>query len=331
MKNHAVAAALLLVACKQASPEAVKPEPVQPAEKPASGWASDQDELTLVNLYDSFGEANEELTQDFGFSTIVRYRGKTILFDSGTSADVFAKNLAAMGISPREIDYAVASHNHHDHIAGFDYLLRENPNVKLFLPNDFNGIGAPMGFSLAGPEPEAGKKLPAEQCYFNCEKTQIVIESSGRFWGANVTYVKEPTEILEGLRIVPTSSALLGTFMRYPPHQDEPKLVGMPELSVSIETEKGDVVLVGCSHASVEVIVEAVKAAGREIHLVVGGYHLLPYSREAIEKTARRLRDELGVEAVAPAHCTGHVAFEVFRAVYGAGYRFFGLGTKLVV
>jgi 7,8-dihydropterin-6-yl-methyl-4-(beta-D-ribofuranosyl)aminobenzene 5'-phosphate synthase len=35
------------------------------------------------------------------------------------------------------------------------------------------------------------------------------------------------------------------------------------------------------------------------------------------------------VEAVAPAHCTGHLAFSIFHKVFGDQYRFFGLGETL--
>ena len=44
---------------------------------------------------------------------------------------------------------------------------------------------------------------------------------------------------------------------------------------------------------------------------------------------AKRMHDEYGVEAVAPAHCTGQLAFSVFRKVFGDQYRFFGLGETL--
>lgn len=37
----------------------------------------------IINLYDAFGPEREVLTHDFGFSALVGYSGKTILFDSG--------------------------------------------------------------------------------------------------------------------------------------------------------------------------------------------------------------------------------------------------------
>ena len=106
----------------------------------------------------------------------------------------------------------------------------------------------------------------------------------------------------------------------------------MPELSLSVETAGGDVLVVGCSHASVEVIVkEARERLGRPIRLLAGGYHLLPYDGDYISALSRRLREEHDVAQVAPAHCTGHLAFKLMRDAYGEDYRFFGLGQRIAL
>ena len=65
----------------------------------------------------------------------------------------------------------------------------------------------------------------------------------------------------------------------------------------------------------------------RPIGLVFGGYHMLPYSADGIRNVAERMKGELGVAEVAPAHCSGHAAFAVFREVFGDRYHLAGLGT----
>jgi metal-dependent hydrolase (beta-lactamase superfamily II) len=57
-------------------------------------------EGTITNLYDAFGK-NDSLTQDFGFSCILKYGGKTILFDAGSNADIFKDNVEKPGIDLR--------------------------------------------------------------------------------------------------------------------------------------------------------------------------------------------------------------------------------------
>ncbi len=287
-------------------------------------------EVEILNVYDAFGSA-KGTKQHFGFSAVVRHGDLTILFDSGADADVFASNLKALGVDPKEIDIAVASHNHADHSSGFDHLLEVNPDVRLYLPHDF-ALGAPLKFSLAGTDRAVVADLPPEHVYYGGDFETRTLTTSGRFRGANVEFVREGKEIAPGVHLVPTKSELLGTFSRYPPNEKDPSLGPMPELSLSVETDSGDVLLVGCSHASVEVIVkDARERFGRPIRLLAGGYHLLPYDAEYISALTRRLREEHAVAQVAPAHCTGHLAFKLLREAYGDDYRFFGLGQKIAL
>ncbi len=287
-------------------------------------------EITLLNLYDAFGKPAEGLTQDFGFSALVRYKGKTILFDSGTDAGIFERNLRALGVKPQEIDVAIASHAHPDHISGFDYLLKVNPRVKLYLPSDF-ALGAPLEIPLAGPEPQVGQSLPEEQRYLGGKhQGTFTLTSSGRFLGANVEWVNKTRQVEEGITLVLTRAELMGTFSRYPPHEQQPQMVGMPELSLSLRTKEGEVVLVGCSHSGLEPILRATReAVGRPLKLVAGGFHLLLYARPYLEGWVKRVHDEYGVQQVAPAHCTGHLGVSLLRKKYNERYRFFGLGSKI--
>ena len=290
----------------------------------------------VINLYDAFGVAQPGLTQDFGFSALVRYEGKTILFDAGTNADILARNCKALGIDLGEVDIAVASHSHFDHIGGFDYLLEVNPDVKIYFPND-PFWGAPLPFDATGQEPEAAADLPEEQRYFGGAETKFTFRQSGRFWKADVEYVDASREIIPGVHLITTSSPFMGYFSSYPnmdiaggASSEEIKKLELPELSLSLETSDGEVLLVGCSHSLVVRIVEETRAVlGRDLALVLGGYHLLPYGSEEVSKMALRMRDELGVAAVAPAHCTGHVGFKVFRELFGDDYHLAGLGSVI--
>jgi 7,8-dihydropterin-6-yl-methyl-4-(beta-D-ribofuranosyl)aminobenzene 5'-phosphate synthase len=292
----------------------------------------------VINLYDAFGEPKKGTKQNFGFSALIKYDGKTILFDSGTNADILEKNAKALGVDLSKVDFAVASHAHSDHTGGFDYLVRMNPKVKIYFPADFFGAGGPLTFDVAGKEPKAAKKLPKKQRYFGGKTTKAKLHGTGRFY-KQVEYVKESRELSPGIHLVATTSPNMGYFTSYPgvdlegnpvEERGDPKLIGLPELSLSLETKDGALLFVGCSHSTVEVIVkEAKRVTKGDIRLLAGGYHLLPYDRETIDGIAKRLKGRLGVKTIAPAHCTGHLAFEILRAAYGEDYRFFGLGSRL--
>ena len=92
------------------------------------------------------------------------------------------------------------------------------------------------------------------------------------------------------------------------------------------------VLVVGCSHPTIEKIVEATTAATKKpVHLVIGGTHLLPAKDEEIQRIASALRDTWKVAWIAPVHCTGEPAFVVLKETFGDRYLYAGLGTVLAL
>ena len=80
------------------------------------------------------------------------------------------------------------------------------------------------------------------------------IHPSGRFWKANAEYVDSTVVVAPGVTLISTSSPFMGTFSRYPnlgftgePQSSEISYCGLPELSMMLDTERGPVLLVGCS------------------------------------------------------------------------------------
>jgi 7,8-dihydropterin-6-yl-methyl-4-(beta-D-ribofuranosyl)aminobenzene 5'-phosphate synthase len=41
------------------------------------------------------------------------------------------------------------------------------------------------------------------------------------------------------------------------------------------------------------------------------------------------MKDNLGVRRVAPAHCTGNLAFKIFREQFGSNYAYAGLESEV--
>lgn len=297
---------------------------------------------SIINLYDAFGEDKENMEKDFGFSCILKYNGTTILFDAGTNADIFKNNVESMNIDLREIDFAIASHAHFDHINGFDYLLDVHPDVKIYFPFDLFW-GANFPFDLNGQDSTITDSLDKRMQYFDGDYHSFEFNQSGRFWQANIEFVKESQEIAPGIKLITSSSPYMGYFSKYPNLGINPEDVSMnksesenanfielPELSLSLNMPDGEVVIVGCSHSTVEQIVIDTKSyTQNDISMVYGGYHLLPYDRNILTELVIRLKDELKVKRVAPAHCTGHLAFKLLQDYYKENYIFAGLGETV--
>ena len=295
-------------------------------------------ENTITNLYDAFSK-DTALIKDFGFSCITKYQGKTILFDAGSNADIFKKNTNKLGVDITKVDILVISHGHFDHLNGVDYLLQINPKVKIYFPYDVFW-GAPVPFDATGQEPGVKDSLPVYMQYFDGKNTKFTINQSGRFWNANIEFVKTSKEILPGVTIIATSSPYIGYFSCYPgksflegqfeEKDQECKNTNLPELSLSIKTDKGQVLIVGCSHSGVENIIKQTKTTTNDkIELVYGGFHMIPFDRKQTQRLVNLLKNDLQVHRVAPAHCTGHLAFKILNDTFGNDYLYAGLGETI--
>jgi hypothetical protein len=116
----------------------------------------------ITILFDAFGKS-PTLEQDWGFAALVEHDGKRILFDTGNSAEKFTANVRKLKVDLKRLDFVVISHRHGDHTDGLRHLLKVNPKVKIYVPDDeyFGGPTPPAFFRR--PEPS----LPAGMRYFN--------------------------------------------------------------------------------------------------------------------------------------------------------------------
>ena len=92
--------------------------------------------ISLTILYDN-NPYHELLDAGWGFSCLIRGAERTILFDTGGNGFVLLNNMRQLGIRPQETDSVVLSHIHGDHVGGLFPLLRENPDVRIYLPDSF--------------------------------------------------------------------------------------------------------------------------------------------------------------------------------------------------
>jgi 7,8-dihydropterin-6-yl-methyl-4-(beta-D-ribofuranosyl)aminobenzene 5'-phosphate synthase len=269
--------------------------------------------VVAVSL-DAFGKTSE-MEKDWGFSALVEYDGKKILFDTGNNAEIFAQNVAVKGVDLTDLDFVVVSHRHGDHTSGLNYLLTVNPDVPIYAPKENFGV---FGAVLPGTFYPRDEALPAEMRYFGGNPPETM--HFGSAWPeGNFTWITETTEIAPGIRLI----LLKGSW-----GVD----LDVMEVSLALDTPDGVIVIVGCSHPTIDKVVEAAKtASGEPIHLVVGGTHLLLAEPDEIGRIAARLRDELQVEWIAPGHCTGERAFAIFQAEFGDRYLYAGLGTTLEI
>lgn len=105
------------------------------------------------------------------------------------------------------------------------------------------------------------------------------------------------------------------------------ELYGPPEeQSLVILSKKGLIVITGCAHPGVVDIVRKAKEMFPEenVYLVLGGFHHPP--KEVVKKLK-----ELGVEKVAPSHCSGDDIRELFKKEYQENFLEYGVGKIIKI
>ena len=104
---------------------------------------------------------------------------------------------------------------------------------------------------------------------------------------------------------------------------------GIREQALVLDTQQGLVIITGCAHPGIADIAErAGQLFGRKIHMLIGGFHLGHSSDRQIRSSIERLVS-LGVEKVAPSHCTGRQAMQLFSETWGEGFIASGVGAVI--
>jgi 7,8-dihydropterin-6-yl-methyl-4-(beta-D-ribofuranosyl)aminobenzene 5'-phosphate synthase len=130
-------------------------------------------------------------------------------------------------------------------------------------------------------------------------------------YGAEVQEIDEPRELFDG---VYTTGELDG---------------GIKEQSLVVRTDRGLIVITGCAHPGVvNVVRKAEEVAGDKVYLLIGGFHLGGASASEIESIIDSF-EQMGVERVAPCHCSGDRARTLFQEHYGESYIECGVGRRI--
>jgi 7,8-dihydropterin-6-yl-methyl-4-(beta-D-ribofuranosyl)aminobenzene 5'-phosphate synthase len=233
------------------------------------------------------------LLAEHGLSYWIKHNGQNILLDSGQGG-VLANNAYRLGIPLREMDALVLSHGHYDHTGGAAEALKTNrPATVHAHPAAFtrkfirNANGAAHDIGMPYPSQEA-------------------IRASRHQWIAT----DRPTVVFDGLTATGPVPRLTDFEDTGGPFFLDDGLTKPDPLeddqSLFFDTAEGTVVLLGCAHSGIINTLRYTRQLtdSRPIRIVIGGMHLVRASAERIGRTIEELQ-RIGVEQLAPAHCTG--------------------------
>ncbi|MFO7866955.1 MAG: MBL fold metallo-hydrolase [Candidatus Aminicenantes bacterium] len=103
------------------------------------------------------------------------------------------------------------------------------------------------------------------------------------------------------------------------------------EQSLFLESLPGIVLITGCAHPRiVRILSEVRRQSGRQIYLVMGGFHLAGFEKSEIRSILSFFEDA-GVKKAGPAHCTGDDASKLFKEAFQNHYLDIGAGRSVKI
>lgn len=266
-------------------------------------------EARILNAYNNDVLPGRGFKGSHGESFIITVGERKILLDTGWKPRVFLHNLARLVVDPDAIEMLVLSHGHRDHTGG----------LAAFLAARTSSTPLPI---IAHPEVGETKALKAAGLYLPLGLPKLTRELE-----AKVTFElsREPVEIPPGLH----TTGEISLAERHEKPGLEPRAYHkangkwecdpiLDDLSLVLKTDKGLVIITGCCHAGLlNTCAKAVRTLGGKIHAVIGGTHMMRYSREDVEHVGDVLEKDYGFPELYLNHCTGGRAIEQLKKRFG--------------
>lgn len=217
----------------------------------------------------------------FGLSFVLQYNDHFYLFDVGELDLALLNNLEKFQLTLKQMKAIIISHPHFDHAAALMKLVKKLDNQTIYLPSPLF----------------EGELLSKQK-----QRYQIKIDLDAYQRYSNKVVLSEAKQLEEQL------------FITRPVSVDNFK-----EQALVIDLkEQGIVLIVGCSHPSIEdLILEAKKVTrNNKLYALIGGMHFIDDSEAQIQSKLEFLRAE-NPEVLIPMHCVGLRAVMAMKKMFG--------------
>ncbi|MGD9926966.1 MAG: MBL fold metallo-hydrolase [Sphaerochaeta sp.] len=255
--------------------------------------------IEITTLIENTQGEHTGLITEHGLSFLIETGKSSTLFDTGRS-NAFLKNAKLLGKRLDGVEHVVLSHGHYDHSGGFQSFVQSRAD-RAFTLHTGQGFFA-----------EKYARFNASYQYLGNDFDQEYIKEQG------ITHhtITGKTEIVPGVWA-------LTHFKRN--HAEEtihPRFVlrGQAgwvedrfddEVLLVVETGKGLVMLVGCSHPGILNMLDSVQQAfNKPVYALLGGTHLVEADRPRVARSIQAFQEK-GIEVLGINHCSGAEAIKL--------------------
>lgn len=241
-------------------------------------------------------QGGKNLIGEHGLSFYIETETHKVLFDTGQGI-ALTNNAGVMGIDLSQIDKVILSHGHYDHSGGLEKLVELNREFALYAHPEAFGQKvkqADDAYKFIGI-PVEKRSLEQKGIKLKLDNTSVQIAPGIMTTGAipqkNDFETVEPGYFIQnGNKVAPDALA--------------------DDQAIILDTSRGVVVLLGCSHRGViNTLTHVASLTGKKnIHAIFGGLHLGKASDSKLRKIVDHLA-EFGLKKIGVGHCTGPRAF----------------------
>lgn len=244
---------------------------------------------TLIE--NSLGE-HLSLHAEHGISFLIEHGAAKVLFDMGQTG-AFLENAAKLEIDPAEVDCVAISHGHYDHGGGFRSLVAAGYRGTLVTGKGiFNRKFATDGISME---------------YLGLDFDEKFLKEAGIPHRVAEGGIEEIADGIFVLSAFPRNHADEVLNRRFLVERDGSLCIDdfSDEICLAVETARGFILVVGCSHPGVMNILDAARAIlPRSLYAIIGGTHLVEASPERLDRAVKYIT-ESEIEIIGVSHCTG--------------------------